>query len=243
MTNFALLHGGGQGGWVWDEVAGLLSENGAKVIALDVPGCGEKRGRETSDLSVPEIVDELIADLRTSGLNDLILVGHSQAGTIMPKIVAKVPDLLHRLVYLCCSAPLPGQNIMMMMGQGLHGENADEVGWARDRKAVGKQDLYSVMFCNDMDEVQTTAFMNRASRDDWPMAANLATDWSYDHLIDVPSSYILCEQDNALPFDWQHRFAERLHCERIVNLDAGHQAMTTQPEAVAKLLLAEAAIR
>jgi pimeloyl-ACP methyl ester carboxylesterase len=185
---------------------------------------------------VSDIVEELIADIRCSALSDVILLGHSQAGTILPKIAEAAPDLLSHLVYLCCSAPLPGQNILTMMGQGLHGEHADAVGWVLDRETVSKHELYRAMFCNDMDEAQTKAFMKRPSRDDWPMAANLATDWRYDHLANVPSTYILCERDNALPPEWQRRFAERLHCDTIFTLDAGHQAMTTQPKQLADLL-------
>ncbi|HMO67599.1 MAG TPA: hypothetical protein PKD92_03940 [Novosphingobium sp.] len=44
----------------------------------------------------------------------------------------------------------------------------------------------------------------------------------------------------SLPVAWQEAFAARLHADRILRLDAGHQAMTTRPRELAAILLAEA---
>ncbi|WP_425996226.1 alpha/beta fold hydrolase [Caulobacter sp. DWR1-3-2b1] len=65
---FALLHGGGHGSWVREETVRALEARGAAVLALDVPGCGAKRGRETLELGVEAVADELLADIMASGL-------------------------------------------------------------------------------------------------------------------------------------------------------------------------------
>lgn len=82
-ANFAFLHGGGQGGWVWDEAIAALDRqtNGAfgRAVALDVPGCGTKRGRVTDNIDNEGVARELIVDIERAGMNDVILVGHSQA--------------------------------------------------------------------------------------------------------------------------------------------------------------------
>ena len=44
----------------------------------------------------------------------------------------------------------------------------------------------------------------------------------------------------SLPVAWQEIFAERLHADRVVRIDAGHQAMNTRPHELAAILLAEA---
>ena len=66
-VDYAFLHGGGQGSWVWDETIAALRQQSVgdigEVIALDVPGCGTKRGRDTSAMSVDDVVNELLADL------------------------------------------------------------------------------------------------------------------------------------------------------------------------------------
>lgn len=181
--NFALLHGGGQGSWVWDETAAILSANGATVLALDIPGCGTKRARDTIALGVEDVADELIADIKAADLAEIILVGHSQAGTILPVLVDRAPELYRQLIYLSCSAPVPGQSVIDQMGRGVHGQNSGEVGWPRDPDIYDREVQYPLMFCNDMNEAQTDAFMARPLDENWPLAVTYAAHWRYDHLI------------------------------------------------------------
>lgn len=243
-VDYAFLHGGGQGGWVWDqtiEALGLQTGGGfGRALKLDAPGCGAKRGRTTDAITVDDIAAELVADVEAAGLRDVVLVGHSQAGCILPKMVAARPDLFRRLVYVSCSSPLAGQTVIGMVGQGLHGENPDEVGWPVDPKTHSMEERYLLMFCNDMSPLETAGFLGKLGHDAWPMQSYAHTDWSYDHLGAVPASYVVCLRDGILPVAWQERFAERYHCERSVRLDAGHQAMNTRPHALAEALRHEA---
>lgn len=244
MTDFAFLHGGGQGGWVWDEmIAAIHAQSGgrARCLALDAPGCGLKRGRDTSKIAFADISRELIADIEAAGLHDVVLVGHSQAGMQMPQMAEFAPGLFRRLVFLTCSAPLPGKSTLDQMGHGLHGSSPDEVGWPIDPATSSMEERFAAMFCNDMDEVQAAAFLARLGSDMWPPVCYSHTDWRRDHLKDMPVTYILCERDMSLPAAWQETFAERLHADRLLRLDAGHQAMNTKPGRLAELLLAEAA--
>ncbi|MCE7796840.1 alpha/beta hydrolase [Sphingobium sufflavum] len=243
-ANFMFLHGGGQGGWVWDRLINALrlqsGEDGGALRALDVPGCGTKRGRDTSALDFDGIVAELLADIEATGLRDIVLVGHSQAGTVMPKLAAARPGLFRRLVYVSCSSPLPGVTVPEMIGKGVQGQHADQVGWPVDPATSTRDERYRPMFCNDMDEGETVALLARLDGDVWPTSSYLARDWSYDHLATVPTSYVILLQDQALPAAWQERFAERFHADRVIRIDAGHQGMMTRPHALAEVLIAEA---
>jgi pimeloyl-ACP methyl ester carboxylesterase len=244
MTDFAFIHGGGQGSWVWDEtIAALASQSGgtARSLALDAPGCGLKRGRDTAQIAYGEIIAEFVAELEASGLRDAVLVGHSQAGMVLPLVAAARPDLIKRLVYVTCSAPLPGVTTLQQMGQGVHGDDPEQVGWPVDPETHSMDARYRIMFCNDMDAAETEAFLAKLGSDGWPMCCYSEVHWRYDHLAAIPASYVLCLRDEALPLAWQERFAERLHVDRLVRLDAGHQAMNTRPQALAEILLAEAA--
>lgn len=237
---FALLHGGGHGSWVWDETARALEGEGARVLLLDVPGCGTKRDRETMELGVEDVADELLADIAAAGFADVVMVGHSQAGTMLPILWQRQPSLFRRLIYISCCAPLPGQNVLDMMGRGIHDEHPDQVGWPLDPELFGSEIQRPLMFCNDMDAGYAEKFLAKLDKDSWPMAVTLATHWNYDHLTVVPSSYVICERDGILPPEWQRRFADRLKVQRRLSIDAGHQVMNTQPEALAKLLMAQA---
>jgi pimeloyl-ACP methyl ester carboxylesterase len=243
-VNYAFLHGGGQAGWVWREtITALEQQSGAlssRIITLDVPGCGSKRGRDTVALGVDDVVTELLADISASGLNEIILVGHSQAGTILPRLVEGQPGLFRRLVYVSCVAPLPGQTILQQIGSGPQGSNEDEVGWPFDPQTVTADERSSLMFCNDMNAAETSAFIAKLGQDGWPPQTMAASDWRYAHLSGVPSTYVICLRDGILPPRWQETFARRLQAQRAVRIDAGHQVMNTRPHALAEVLRCEA---
>lgn len=243
-VNFAFLHGGGQGAWVWDEVIAALDRqtNGAfgRALALDVPGCGTKRGRVTDNIDNEGVARELIADIERAGMHDVILVGHSQAGQVMPFMVGIRPTLFRRLIYVTCSIPLAGQSVLQMMGNARQGSNATEVGFPFDPKTEAIGEKYPLMFCNDMSPEQTTSFVGRLGHDSWPQKTYTFTEWPYDCVGIVPASYVICLRDNVLPAGWQRRFADRFKAKRRISIDAGHQVMNTRPNALAESLLIEA---
>ena len=237
-TNFALLHGGGQGSWLWDDVIGELSAS-SDCVALDVPGCGEKRERDTSAIEFDDIARELIADIEAAGMNDVVLVGHSQAGMPMPRMAEFAPELFSKLVYVTCSAPPPGTSVLELIGNCLRGEREDQVGYPLDPATTSFEERFAVMFCNDMSADEREAFLAKLGHDMWPMSSYTYRNWRYDHLGSVASTYVVCEQDMSLPPAWQERFAERLRVDSVVRIDAGHQVMNTQPKALAAALIAE----
>lgn len=238
--DFVFLHGGGQGGWVWDETIAALhgqaGEGTHRTLALDGPGCGAKRGRDTAAMTFAGINAELVADIEAAGLRDVVLVGHSQAGTHLPAMIAARPDLFVRAVFATCIAPDPGLTVIEMTGQRIHGGShpfTDPTLSVRDR--------YRKMFCNDMTPGYQEEFLDKLGPDQWPAACYAQSDWPYDHLVDLPVSYVLCLSDAILPLTWQERFAARVHACSTPRIDAGHQVMNTRPQALAEVLLAESA--
>jgi pimeloyl-ACP methyl ester carboxylesterase len=244
-VDYAFLHGGGQGGWVWDETIAALGQQTegrfGRALALDVPGCGRKRGRNTDGIDNEAIAAELVADIAAAGMGDVVLVGHSQAGMVLPFMIEQRPQLFRRAVYVACSAPPRGRTTLSMMGGGLHGENPDEVGWPVDPRTTSVAERYAPMFCNDMTPDEARAFMARLGHDMWPALSYSADDWRYDHLDALPASYVACLRDGSLPPPWQERFAARLKARRVIRIDAGHQVMNTRPQALAEVLRIEAA--
>lgn len=246
MTDLVFLHGGGQGGWVWTEtIAAIGTQSGGEVscLALDGPGCGAKRGRDTSAMSFAEITVELVTDIEAAGLKEVVLVGHSQAGTSMPAMAALRPGLFRKLVFVSCIAPDPGLTVIEMTTRRMreHGDTAG--GKALTDEAMPMRERYRIMFCNDMAPARAEAFLDKLGYDQWPASCYAQTQWPYDHLAAMDVSYVLCLQDAILPLAWQERFAERLHARSTPRIDAGHQVMNTRPNALAEVLLAEAANR
>jgi pimeloyl-ACP methyl ester carboxylesterase len=242
MTDFAFLHGGGQGSWIWDETIDAIaaqSAGSARCLAMDVPGCGKKRDRDTSAIDMPGIGAELVADVEAAGMKDVVLVGHSQAGSSLPIMAQIRPGLFRRIVYVTCLASPPGRTSLEIMGNCRQGESDTEVGWPVDPQTATLAERFRAMFCNDMTREEGDAFLARLGKDSWPMQSYGYNQWRYDHLADIAGTYVICLRDQGLPPMWQRRFAEQLHADRLVHIDAGHQVMNTRPHTLAEVLLAE----
>ncbi|CAN5282025.1 hypothetical protein BH10PSE13_BH10PSE13_17520 [soil metagenome] len=241
--DFAFLHGGDQGSWIWEGVVAALKQQSSpdahRFHLLDVPGCGTKRGRDTADIAFPDIAAELIADIRAAGLRDIIVVGHSQAGTVLPDLLALEPALFRRAIYVSCSIPNPGQNVLQMVF-AMHDGQDTPVARSFRNAAVPRSEQQRHMFCNDMTADESDAFLALLGQDSWPPSSYAWTDWHHADRPAVPASFVVCLQDTILPPDWQYRFAERFGADRTPRIDAGHQAMTTRPHALAEILLHEA---
>lgn len=241
QTDFVFLHGGAQGSWVWDEtIAALKLQSGGnfgRALALDIPGCGSKRERLTTDIDVPAIVDELIADIEAAGLQDIVLVGHSQAGTIFPLLVAARPALFRRLIYVSCLAPI-GEQTALNWRAAMPDEGSSQLHGG----TPGSRERFSAMFCNDMTPREREQFLDKLGSDQWPSSSYQMSGWHYEHLTAVPTTYVLCLQDITLLPSWQEIFAARVKASNIVRIDAGHQVMNTRPQALAEILLHEATL-
>jgi len=239
-ADYVFLHGMGQGGWVWsDTIAALEAQTRGRfgrALALDAPGCGTKRGR-VETWGAEEIAAELVGEIEAAGFRDVVIAGHSQAGTVLPHMARMRPDLFRRLVYVTAVAPLDGENVTEM-GRSL-ASDAPSAPPREPPKDMAAQ--LRAVFCNDMSPDGADAFMGRLGSDAWPAQTMTESRWSYDHLGAVPATYIVCLSDLALVPAWQEAFAGRLKVDRRVRIDAGHQVMITRPHALAEALRFEAA--
>ena len=240
QTDFVFLHGGGQGSWVWTDTIAALGQqtNGdfGRSLSLDVPGCGSKRARATDALDLPSMVSELLGEIQEAGFKDVVLVGHSQAGTILPLLIEAHPALFRRVMYVSCVAPLPGETVLNWRFSMPAGNSA-----LASAPPPGTRGRYRQMFCNDMDVESAETFLDQLGPDRWPKCSYETSQWRYDHLDPLPGSYILCRRDQVLIPSWQQILAERFRVKRLINVDAGHQVMNTRPQALAELLRLEAA--
>lgn len=243
-TDYVFIHGGGQGGWVWAKTLEAMraQDHGGAVgrtLTLDVPGCGAKRGRALDDLTMDDVARELMGDIAAVGIEHAILVGHSQAGQLIPAMVRLNPAIFRRLVYVTCSIPLPGQGVHEMFGVGLQGASEDEIGWPFDLTKVDLADAFPRMLRSDMSPAQAREFDSHAGSDNWPSQTYAMTDWAYDGMGLVPATFVICLKDRILPAHWQEIFAQRLKAERLVRIDTGHQVMNARPHALAEVLRLE----
>lgn len=59
------------------------------VLAVDLPGRPDKAG-DLITASIDEWVDSVVSDIEVAGVDDLVIVGHSMAGVVVPGVVTKL---------------------------------------------------------------------------------------------------------------------------------------------------------
>ncbi|GEM_PF-301840 len=233
-----LLHGAQHGSWCWSRLRERLEANPCfeRIIALDMPGCGRKREREVALLTQDEIVAELNAEVRAAGVSGALLLGHSIAGVLLPKMVAGAPSLYAHLVYLATAVPAPGQSIMELMGTARQGEHPEQVGWPLDPATTAPAEMQRAMFGTDMSAEDYAWLQQEVAKDNTPPAVALepATRRGYDGRISA--TYVLTQRDNVLRPSWQRRFSERLGCQRLIEIDTPHEPFITHVHELAELL-------
>ena len=98
---FVLVHGAYHGAWCWERLEPELERLGHSVLAIDLPGCGERLAETATLASWRGALREVIDD------GD-VLVGHSMGGFAISLAADEVPDKVARLVYLAAAAPTEG---------------------------------------------------------------------------------------------------------------------------------------
>jgi pimeloyl-ACP methyl ester carboxylesterase len=230
---FVLVHGGGCDSRCWSP---LIPHLDGPVIAVDLPGRGTRPAR-LEDLTVSDFVDAVVDDLEVHDLRDVVVVGHSLAGITLPGVAVAAPDRVAHLIFVSCAIPAPGTSIIESLGafSPAAAEIADQIGGdVITANGTLHPDLATAMFCNDMDAEQVAFTLDLLVPESFnALSQPLASTGLPTR---VPSTYIRLLRDASLSLETQTEMLARLGEPEIIDVDAGHLAMITQPVALAAVL-------
>ena len=235
MATVVMIHGAWHGGWCWAPVAAHLTEKGHTVFAPTMPGHGVTARREgvTNEHCVEALVD-YVADRE---LEDVILVGHSWAGTVMPTVAAQLGDRARALVFVNAFVLERGECQLDVLPTH-YVEPFEALAGSRPDRTLPPPpfELWQQSFMQDAEEgaqrlahslLSPTPFGCMESR-----SAVAARD------LDIPSSYVFCREDITLTeeFAFTPRFADRLGQHRLVETAGSHEACLSQPIELAEAI-------
>ncbi|MFC5213307.1 alpha/beta hydrolase [Streptomyces coerulescens] len=211
-----LVHGAWHGPWCWEELeSALLSHSWAtRTVALPSAGDTEPLAGMHTDARV---VREALQDIE----GPVVVVGHSYGGIPVTQAIADAPNVKHA-VYLAAYQLDVGESLY-----GFHGatEPKHPIGVVQPMENSAEA-LYG-----DLSEEQAArsvrklvpqsvrSFSERVTKAGWPA---------------VPSTYIICDQDKALPLQVQETLAAR--AKDVHRLKSGHSPFLSMPAELAALL-------
>ena len=228
-----LVHGAFAESASWNDVIDRLTDTGHSVIAAANP------------LRDPTADAASVGDLVRSLEGPVLLVAHSYGGAVMSNVPADAGEITG-LVYVNGFAPDPGESCFALAGM-FPGSMLGEGTLRPVPRGDGTTDLYIVqdrfheLFCPDVPASQAAllAATQRPATQEALFAASGETPlWR-----ELPSWFLIGEEDRLIPAELQRFMAERAGARRtLVMPGTSHALPVSQPEAAADLILEAAAL-
>lgn len=231
---YLLVHSAWLGGWQWQGVAAVLTEEGHQVIAPDLPGHGSDK-TPSADITM-DVYVKTLTDILDQQNQPVILVGHSFNGITVSRAAELRPNKVKGIVYLSAFL-LPEGGSFIKAVQGVEGSIAVENFYLSEDQsyALIKEDEIQNAFVHDISEEAFTAAKPYIVQE--PMAPLMyeleITEQNFGKL---PKFYIECTQDRAIPISVQ-RAMYTGKVNKSYSIASSHTPNFSQPKKLASILL------
>lgn len=228
-----LVHGAFAESASWNSVIDGLTDAGLPVIAAANP-LRDLAGDAAS-----------VGDLVRSIEGPVLLVAHSYGGAVISNAPADAGEITG-LVYVNGFAPDPGESCFQLAGM-FPGSMLGEDTARPVPRSDGTTDLYIVqnrfheLFCQDVPapEAARMAATQRPATQEALVAPSAERPlWR-----ELPSWFVIGDEDRIIPPELQHFMAERAGAQRTLEIPgASHALAVSQPQATVDLILEAAAL-
>jgi pimeloyl-ACP methyl ester carboxylesterase len=230
-----LVHGGAHAADCWDLTISELASQAPelRVLAVDLPGRAS-RPADLTTVTIGDFVDSVVADVEDAGLTEVVVVGHSLAGLIVPGIVARLgSERVREMIMLAAFVPPQGLSVVDAL-RGPLAPLARSARWIRKPSPMPAV-AARYAFCNGMTRGQRKVVLSQLCRES-PNVIFERADRS-DMPDDVPRTWIMTLRDRALSVRQQLTAIESLGgVDTMICLDGCHDVMYSDPSGVATIL-------
>lgn len=223
MPTILLVHGAWHGAWCWERVVPLLKTLGRAVRTVELPSVGAEPGAPVNLSSDAAAVRSAIDEVA----GPVLLCGHSYGGMVISQAASRRSRVV-KLVYLCAFVPEAGESLADVGG----GQLAPWIQVLEGGLTLPDIALVADLFFADCDIDTQTAAIGRLRPQ---AAAAFAEPVAHPAWKDVPSTYVICADDRAMPAELQRGvFARR--AGEVLEIASSHSPFLSQPQALASLL-------
>lgn len=247
MSLFCLVHGAYLGAWCWDLLIPELQAHGHKTVAMDLP-------IDDPSATLSDFADAVMGAI-PPGEDDIILVGHSFGGTVIPLVASQRP--VRRLVYLVALIPYPGMRGLDQFCDEVDPEELKTIGYEpppseKLKLCADEPDMYcpaclqlkqqpvenadvAMEFCFHDCEPEVAGWAISKLRDQASIA-HLTEVFPLPALPNVESTYIVCTQDRIISPEWSRYAARKRLGVEAIELAGGHYPHISYPVQLAQVL-------
>jgi len=228
---YVLVHGAWHGGWCWRLVAQRLRAAGHIVFTPTLTGMGERAHLMSKDVNLSMHATDVINVFEFEELENVILVGHSYAGHILPLVADRIAKRIRHAVYLDASIGRDGKSFLP----------PDEIARRAAAVAIDGYLLPSqdpVWFGIPADHPLLQWVRRRLTYHSLNCLSEVVR-LSNGGDADIPKTFIRClkRRDMSVP-DPVEPLVKGKPGWTWLTLDTGHDAMVTVPDELTAMLLA-----
>jgi len=130
MATFLFVSGSWHGGWCWKKLTPHLRAAGHEVCAPSLTGLGERSHLLTPEIDLDTHVQDILGLLFFEDLQEVIIVGHSYGGMLLPMVLERAADRIIHAVFLDALVPPPNHSLFDILPDVKTGmtKQANEVG-------------------------------------------------------------------------------------------------------------------
>jgi len=227
MTNFVLLHGAYQGGWIWQPVAQRLRAAGHTVYAPSLDGCGERKTQLRPGIDTESQATEIIDLLHYEDIKDVVLVGTSSGGMVMASVAERARGKIARVVFADALALFNGEKIRDIVTRPAAINNEHSLGPSRD-DALGR--MFAGMDRKIAEWAADRITLHPIKVFTQPVKLSSFWDQAWN------ASVIYCPQAQNPGEAHQRRCANKLNA-RFHIIDTGHYPMLSTPDELTKIII------
>lgn len=219
---FLLVHGAWHGSWCWDPVRAELDAGGRRSHAVDLPSAGLSRADLPSARPVGMRDDAEVIRESLRGIDGpVVVVAHSYGGVPATEAIADAANVVH-VVYLAACQLDVGESMFSFLGAAVPDDGTGYAPPYEDARRILFDDVPGPVAERAVARLRpqsVRSFTERVTTAGWRT---------------VPSSYVVCEQDQALEPARQHELAAR--ADSVHRLPSGHSPFLSMPGPLAALL-------
>jgi pimeloyl-ACP methyl ester carboxylesterase len=212
-----LVHGAWHGPWAWQPLIDELSD--VQTVTVDLPSSA------TDPQSLGDLSDDAdaVRSAQAGIEGPVVVVAHSYGGSPVTEAVTAESGVAH-LVYLCAFQLDVGDSLLGSVG------GQPPPWWEVHETHIVATAPEQVFYNGVPPELtaQAVARLRLQSRSSVEQPLTRAA-WR-----EVPSTYVVCEQDQAIPVFAQEAMAAR--AGTVLRLDAGHSPFLSKPAELAAML-------
>jgi pimeloyl-ACP methyl ester carboxylesterase len=229
VTPVVLVHGGGLDSRCWDP---LLPHLDARALAVDLPGRGARHA-PLDTVTFADCAQSVRSDVDAAGFDDIALVGHSLAGCSMPAMIELLGDRVRHAVFVACTVPDDGTSSFDTLDPDFQ-QRILEAGEPSVPRAMDEA-IARIVLGTDLTEEQF-AWCSERLVPEAPRLNSDPVDLSPLRSATCDRTWVRTLQDIIVSAAKQLRYAENVGDCPVVDLDAGHMCMVSQPEALAAIV-------